>query len=131
MENQKKPIEFRRDTEDFATRYANNASFEGSSWDLKMTFGQTDQTLGSDVIVQHTAITIPWSYAKIFSYFLQATIAAQEAEVGHIEVPSKILLPPPEDLPPEVRDKLKHPNEGMAAVRRVWEAFVAANPEVK
>lgn len=131
MENEKKPVEFRRDPEDFATRYANNAHFEATIWDLKLTFGQTDATLGPNVIVQHTAVTVPWSYAKIFLYLLQANIAAQEAENGHIEVPANILVAPPKTPSQEMLDGAKHPKEGVAAVLKVWEEFVAANPELK
>jgi hypothetical protein len=131
MENEKKLIDYRRDPEDFATRYANNANVETSVWDMKLTFGQTDLALGPSVIVQHTAITIPWSYAKIFVYLLQANIAAREAEAGHIDVPTKILMPPPEAPTEEMRAGLKHPKEGHAAVQKVWEEFIAANPELK
>jgi hypothetical protein len=131
MENEKKPIEFRRDTEDFATRYANNASLEASVWDMKITFGQTDLALGPNIIVQHTAITIPWPYVKILVYLLQANIAAKEAEAGRIEVPRNILGPPAEAPSQEMLDNLKHPKEGVAAVHKVWAEFVAANPELK
>jgi len=131
MENEKKPIEYRRDPEDFATRYANNVHLESSVWDMKITFGQTDLMLGPNIIVQHTAITIPWPYAKIFLYLLQTTIAAQEAEVGHIDVPANILAPPFEAPNQEMLDRLKHPKEGLAAVHKVWEEFVTANPEMK
>jgi hypothetical protein len=127
----KKPVDFRRDPEDFATRYSNNALFETSVWDLKMTFGQTDLSLGPNVIIQHTAITIPWNYAKIFLYLLQVNIAAQEAEFGHINVPAHILSKPPDKIEEEMMAKLKHPKEGLAAVHKVWEEFVAANPELK
>ena len=131
MENEKKPIEYKRDPEDFATRYANNAAFEGSIWDLKMTFGQTDLALGPSVIVQHTAITIPWPYVKIFAYLLEANIAAREAENGHIDVPPNILGPPAQSPSDEMIASLKHPNEGLAAIHKVWAAFVEANPEMK
>jgi hypothetical protein len=130
MDNEKKPIDYRRDPEDFATRYANNAHFESTVWDMKMTFGQTDVTQGPNVIIQHTAVTLPWSYVKIFCYLLQAQIAGQEAEYGHIPVPQKILSPPLEVLPEEIAKTVKHPKEQVAAIHKVWKAFVAANPEL-
>jgi hypothetical protein len=131
MENEKKPIEYRRDAEDFATRYANNAHFEPSAWDLGITFGQTDQVQGPNVIIQHTAITIPWSYAKILVYFLQLNIIGQEIENGHIKVPPNILAPPPKTLPEETQKELKHPKEALAAVHKLWDEFLEANPELK
>lgn len=130
MENEKKPIDFRRDPEDYATRYANNASFESTVWDVKITFGQTDVSQGPNVIIQHTAITLPWSYLKIFCYLLQSQVAAQEAEYGHIPVPQKILNPPLESLPEEIAKTVKHPKEQVAAIQELWKAFVAANPEI-
>jgi hypothetical protein len=130
MEIAKMPVEARRDPEDFATRYANNAQFESTIWDMKVTLGQTDVAEGPNVVVQHTAITMPWPYVKIFSYLLQVQIAAREAEDGHIPVPRNIVVPPPETMPEEAFAALKHPNEGLAAVRKVWDEFVAANPEL-
>ena len=64
---------------------------------MKMTFGQTDVAQGPNVIIQHTAITIPWSYAKIFLYLLQVNVAAHEAEVGHVNVPKNILQRRPQN----------------------------------
>jgi hypothetical protein len=127
----KKPIEFRRDPEDFATRYANNAYFESTIWDMKIMFGQTDVTQGQNVIIQHTAITLPWPYLKIFSYVLQTQIAAQEAEFGHISVPQNILTPPLEVLPEEIAKTVKHPKEQVAAIQKIWKEFIAANPELE
>ncbi len=128
---EKKPIDARRDPEDFATRYANNALFESTIWDLKITFGQTDIVQGPNVVVQHTAITIPWNYAKIFAYLIQAQIAAQEAEFGHIPVPSNILNAPLDKLPDEMAATVKHPKEQVAAIQKLWKEFLADNPEAK
>ena len=48
----------------------------------------------SNVVVQHTAITLPWNYVKLLSYLLQANVAAREAEDGHISgSPEDYLLP--------------------------------------
>lgn len=122
-------IDFRRE-EDFTSLYANNAYFESTSWDLKITFGQVDISAGDNVVAQHTAITMPWPYVKIFAYLLQTHLAAREAEDGRLVVPRNMILPPPE-LPKDVADKLKHPKEGVAAMQKLWDDFVAANPEVK
>lgn len=128
---EKKPLDARRDPEDFATRYANNALFESTIWDLKITFGQTDIAQGQNVVIQHTAITIPWNFAKIFSYLLQTQIAAQEAEFGHIPVSPNILNPPLEKLPEDVAAMVRHPKEQVAVIQKLWKEFLSANPEVK
>lgn len=124
------PIEFRRD-EDFFSGYANNAYLESTGWDLKLIFGQTDLKAGDNVVIQHTAITLPWPYAKVLSYFLQMHIAAHEAENGHVAIPNKAVLEPPSELPPELVGKLKHPKEGLAVMHKLWKEFSAANPEAK
>jgi hypothetical protein len=124
------PIQYIKD-EDFLYRYANNAFFESTSWDLKITFGQTETQISPNSVIQHTAITVPWPYAKVLVYFLQVQIAAKEAEDGRIVVPKGILRPPPNELPKEAEGKLKHPQEGIEAIKRTWAAFVAANPELQ
>jgi hypothetical protein len=98
---------------------------------MKITFGQTDLTQGPNVIIQHTAITIPWPYVKIFLYLLQVNIVAHEAEVGHVAVPASILGAPPPEVSAADMARLKHPKEGMAAVQKLWKEFIAANPEAK
>jgi hypothetical protein len=85
-----KPIEHRR-SDDFVQRYANNTFFEGSVWDLKIIFGELDQKLGPNVVMQHTALTLPWAQAKILSHFLRVHLAGYEAEHGRIEIPKNIL----------------------------------------
>lgn len=136
MDNQKEtsvkqPVEFRRDPEDFAVRYANNANFEATIWDMKISFGQTDLTLGQNVVVQHTAITVPWPYVKVFLYLLQTQLAAREAEDGHIPFPKNIVVPPIDKVPDEVAANQKHPKEQLEAVQKVWQQLLAANPELK
>lgn len=126
----KKPAEYRRD-EDFVVRYANNALLEPTVWDLKITFGQTDLSIGPNVVTQHTAMTLPWPYLKIFSYLLSTNIAAQEAENGRIKVPLNILGPPPDSLPEGIGLGLKHAKEGLEAVKKIWKEFLDANPELK
>lgn len=126
----KLPPEFRRD-EEFVGRYANNAQFEGTSWDLKIVFGQTELSVGPNVVLQHTAMTLPWNYAKIFCYLLSAQVAAHEAENGRVLVPRNILGPPPDSIPEGLSTGLQHPEEQLEAVKKLWREFVDANPELK
>jgi Protein of unknown function (DUF3467) len=130
-ETSKQGIDYRRDPQDFVVEYSNNAVLESTNWDLKIIFGQTDQSLGENVIVQRTAITLPWPYAKILAYLLQANLAAREAEDGHIVIPKNIIGPPPAEIPPEQAAKLKHPKEGKEVIHKLWQEFLAANPEAK
>ena len=67
---------------------------------------------------------------RFLSYVLQTHIAAREAEDGHITVPKKTVLAPPEELPEDVAVTLKNPKQGLEAVRKLWDAFVVANPEL-
>lgn len=121
-------IQYSRD-EDFLYRYANNVFFETTSWDLKITFGQTETQISPQAVIQHTAITLPWPYVKVFAYMLQIHLAGREAEDGKIMVPKGIVLPIPDELPKEAEGKLKHPKEGLEAVQRLYKEFIAANPE--
>jgi hypothetical protein len=82
-------------SEDFFSAYANQVRFETSAWDLKIVFGQVDQSRGTAVVEWHTAITIPWSQAKIGVYTLQAHVASFEAFYGKIQVPWDVVPAPP------------------------------------
>jgi hypothetical protein len=82
-------------SEDFFSAYANQVRFETSAWDLKILFGQVDQTGGTAVVEWHTAITIPWAQAKIGVYTLQAHVAGFEAFYGKIQVPWDVVPAPP------------------------------------
>lgn len=109
------PVTFRNErSEDYATVYANNISLEQSVWDLKLTFGELDQSMGT--ISQHTAVTIPWSLAKLFSFLLQTQITAYEMQSGKIKIPTE-LTPPEFPVPSgEMKDN--------PAIQRTYEALV-------
>jgi hypothetical protein len=87
---------------DFDSLYANNFAFESSVWDLKLTFGELDQALG--VIDQHTAITIPWTGAKLLVYYLMTNVAAQEIINGKIQIPPAIIPAEPPPIPEDHKD---------------------------
>ena len=123
-------IDYRRDQE-FLIRYANNTYLESTVWDCKITFGQTDLAEGKNVVVQHTAITLPWPYVKLFIYLLQTHLASREAEDGRIPVTKGMIAPPPTQMPKEYEGKLKHPKEALDAVQKLWKEFIAVNPEAK
>jgi len=58
--------EFFARVEDFVNYYANNVQFEASSFDLKVIFGQLQQSHGTQVL-QECAVTVPWVQAKLLS----------------------------------------------------------------
>jgi hypothetical protein len=78
--------------------YANYANFEISDLDLKMLFGQLDQSGAKPAVDWHTAVTVTWPEAKVMSYFLRINIAIHEARDGVIKVPAS-MLPPTLELP--------------------------------
>jgi hypothetical protein len=84
--------EFRR-SQDFRSVYANNALFEASVWDLKVILGQLDQREGKIAVEQHTAVSIPWTQAKLLSYWLRLNIELYEIEHGKIHIPQRVWPP--------------------------------------
>ena len=84
--------------------YANNVYYEGSAWDLKLIFGQLDQTGGKVRILQHSAITVPWTMAKLMVYWLRGQIEAHELANGKIHMPPAIIPPA---LPPVTEEQKK------------------------
>jgi hypothetical protein len=102
-------IELKRD-EDYTSLYANNVRFESSVWDLKLIFGELDQSEGKEVIEQHTAITLPWAQAKLLMHFLNVQIAAHELTFGKIPIPPSV-VPQELSVTPELQS-----NESAAAV---------------
>lgn len=123
-DTEKRGIENQR-REDFAEFYANNSQVLSSVWDLRLVFGQLDQSQGPNTIVQHSAVTLPWPQAKVMLYFLQMHLASHEAEHGKIIVPKGII---PEFPKPQ---KGKDHEKTLAVLRKLYEDFIAANPEAK
>ena len=94
--------------EDFSESYANNVYFESSAWDLKLIFGQLDQGEGKVKIVQHTAVTLPWTQVKLLSYWIKGHLQAHEMANGKVQIPPSIF--PPELPPPTEKLKKSDPN---------------------
>jgi hypothetical protein len=88
---------FERDP-NFESRYANNLRYESTVYDLKIVFGETDLSGPSEVVRQHTAVTIPWAAVKVAIYFLQANMALHELANGAVHVP-------PTQIPAEYPDQ--------------------------
>jgi hypothetical protein len=123
------PIDYRK-TENFRNEYANNIFLEPTAWELKFNFGQTDQSLGLNVITQHTGIAIAWNQVKVLAYFLQIHLAAYETVNGRIKIPKNVINPA---TPPDKETVTKEPQtvELYKAMIKVYDEFMAANPEAK
>jgi len=94
-------------TENFVSSYANSVLFEGSAWDLKLIFGQLDQSATPNVVKQHLAVTLPWPQAKLALFWLRAQVEAAEATVNAKIPIRKDLLP--QELPPLTEEQEKDP----------------------
>jgi hypothetical protein len=81
-------------TGDFISVYANNAFFESSAWDLKIIFGQLDQSSGEPIVRQNIAVTVPWAQAKLALYWMRIHIEGIELQQGGKIPIRKDLLPP-------------------------------------
>jgi hypothetical protein len=71
--------------------YANLAQFETTDIDCKMLFGQLSQLVGDRIPEWHTAVTMTWAEAKIFSFYLRTNLAIHEAQQGTIRIPASML----------------------------------------
>jgi hypothetical protein len=103
MAEEQKPLtaEMFERVEDFQSRYANNVQMEQSAFDLKLVFGQLDQSRGSLRVEQHTAITLSWTQAKLMLYYLQLNITGYEFDNGKISIRKDLIPPPVPSLTPE------------------------------
>jgi hypothetical protein len=99
---QEMPIETKR-AEDFSSLYANNVRFESSVWDLRILFGELDQSAeqGKHVVELHTAIAIPWVQVKLMIYYLQLNLFLHEAENGKVRIAQRVFPPDPGPMPPK------------------------------
>jgi hypothetical protein len=117
-----------RKSEEFQNKYANNAYLLSTAWDLTINFGEVDQSIGPNTVIQHTGITLPWAQVKILEYYLQVHLAAHELDYGRITLPKGVVV----DVPPPTRDQIKeYPNA--VQLHQIWNKlrseFLSANPE--
>lgn len=97
-------ITFER-AEDFSSLYANHVRYESSVWDLKLIFGELDQSKGPSAVQQHTAISVSWLQAKLLAYFLAVNVTLHQAQNGNVQVPVSVLPPRPDENNPDVVDE--------------------------
>ncbi len=122
-------IDYRK-SDSYRNEYANNTFLEHSAWDLKFNFGQLDQSIGPTAVIQHTGISMPWNQVKILVYFLQIHLATYETLNGRIKIPRDVITP----LPMPDKETIKNYPNSMdiyKAMNKIYEEFMAANPEAK
>lgn len=113
-ENSTPPMQYQSLPEDDVYRevYANNVYLEPSAWDLKAIFGQLDQRQGKVTIRQHTAVTVPWTQAKILMFWLRGYLEFHEKTQGKVIIPPNGI--PPEVTPPSEEQKKSDPSVEIA-----------------
>jgi hypothetical protein len=112
--------------EDFMDFYANNALLQSTLWDLRILFGQVDQTLKDSPSIYNLSVRIPWPQVKLMLYFLTLHLSGYETKNGRIKLPPG-MVPEFPTCPPQGGE----PDDEWRALRRVWEQFVAENPEAQ
>jgi hypothetical protein len=112
--------------DDVSEAYANNIYYEASSWDLKLIFGQLDQSGGKAKIELHTAITIPWAQARLMIYWLRGHIEAHELVNGKIDFPPTVIPPPLPPLTEEVKKSEPNAEAIYAIFNRLRDEFIAS-----
>jgi len=128
-QNATTPIEYKRRPDDqFYENYANNVFLEPTAWDLKLIFGNIDLAKGARTVVQHSAMTLPWSQIKAGIYFLQIHLAVHEILNGKVHVPRGVIMPP---VPPTEEQEKEDPRARKAfeAAQELFRRFSEANPE--
>ncbi len=110
--------------EDFLSYYANNIQFEQTAFDLKVIFGELDQSGSEICIEQHSSVTIPWAQAKLLIYYLLGNVAAHELENGKIRIRSDLV---PAPIPPLTPEQEKQPiaKELMELLKALREQFIS------
>ena len=114
--------------EDFALKYANHVGTEPTGWDLKLLFGRVDPLVGPNAIIQHTGISLPWPTVKSLIYVLRVQLAVYEKNNGHVPFPAGGLVQVPRSVPEEI-SKLPHAQAIHEAVLKLYDEFMAENPE--
>ncbi len=118
-----------RQEEDFTVRYANHVAIAPTGFDVKVTFGRIDLSLGPNVVVQNMAIVLPWAAVKTLIYLLHSGLVAYEEINGHVPYPVGGIIPPGRSLSAEVAS-LPNSKRAHEKVLKIWDDFLAANPEV-
>lgn len=114
--------------EDFRSVYANSVRYHVSAWDLKMIFGELDQTPGADHPVEnHTAVTVSWPTVIIMAYFLSANMVLHETINGPINMAGSAFPPRPDPS----SDTWKNTDKQVVLyLGWIWDQFFSGTPYV-
>lgn len=108
---------------DFFETYANQATYESSVWDLKIIFGQLDQSSGAGRVKQTLAVTIPWTQAKLAVFSLKLLVTGMELQNGKIQIrPDLLPVEAPALTPDQENDPLARATH--EAYKRLREEFL-------
>ena len=89
-------------------------------------FGELEQTLGLNIVSQHTGISLSWPLVKVFIYFMQVHLLSHERTHGRVLVPKGVIVP----FPPSA-SAVGVSEEDYAKGKQLYDYFMAANPEAK
>lgn len=120
-----------RQEEGFTVTYANHISVVQTGYDVKVTFGRIDPSVGPNVVLQHNAIVLPWPSVKTLVYLLQLSLFAYEEANGHVPFPQGGITEPPRTVPKEVAASFPNAQEIHKKLLKLWDDFLAANPEAR
>lgn len=78
-----------RKSPDFRSIYANNAVFEVSVFDVRITFGEASKADGESMDVeQRVSVVMSPQHAKVFAQILMSNIEGYERQIATIPLPS-------------------------------------------
>lgn len=81
--------EFHR-TDDFRSIYTNNIQFAVSTFDVRITFGESFNTGSSVSVEQSVSIVMSLQQAKVLATMLAKNVELYEREVGTVPVPDEM-----------------------------------------
>ena len=120
-----------RQEEGFTVTYADHVALIQTGFDLKVIFGRMDPSVGPYVVLQHSAVVLPWPTVKTLIYLLQASLLTYEETNGHIPYPKGGLLAPPASVPEEISKLFPNAKETHQKLLKLWEKFLIENPEAR
>ena len=108
--------------EGFQYIYANSIVFEPSAWDLKVIFGQLDQSVDPAATKQTVSVTISWQQAKLALFWLKVQVQAMEDQL-------KTKIPIREDIHPAELPALTAEQKKTPEARKFHDWYAKARKE--
>jgi hypothetical protein len=108
--------------EGFQSIYANSVVFEPSAWDLKLIFGQLDQSVDPAATRQTVSVTISWQQAKLALFWLKVQVQAMEDQL-------KTKIPIREDIQPAPLPAMTAEQKKNPEARKFYDWYAKARKE--